>query len=477
MASSTIFNHVVKAKDSEIVAYVHHRLHSKNVDQKNKSFQVSELTMNQVEDFMHRHRLWVYCRKIMVLKKDYGIERSYLESREEIVHKLINYKKSYRDDLEAHSRQMRHIEKVIEKCEERKVYFSKELERFNDQKIEKTEESVERLEARLKEFNEEIEFREHVLEVQKELAANKFSDITQYEKELCNLEKDLQEMLDKSMKEADHLNVPDSIALTLFHYIVNDGYFTYIPEEEWNNMMSMTCSKDQTNLKNHFSYDAKRSAYILKDEQSYFSPVRREYLIGNKDSSGISFMDFGVKRLLNEHLKDLSFHSYLHEVKAFYSYLVNEALEDGVLTCEEMNMLDEIASVLKIKLKSARDILNREALKIQKNVINEQMMIFYDLAMADGVMQREEAKFLVELNRKFERQIIQKIEEVMVSRQSDLQLHLNPEDTFIDMCKMVMKDGVLDAKECEMLMDYAQKQGWEKSKLQPILLKAVNSLR
>jgi hypothetical protein len=432
--------------------------------------------MNRVEDFMHRHRLWVYCRKIMVLKKEYGIEQSYLESREEMIRRLVNLKKAYRDDLEAHTRQMRHIEKVIEKCEERKVYFSKELERYNNQQLEKSEESTDRLKVRLQEFDEEIQFREHVLEVQKELAANKFSDITQYEKELSHLKEDMSSMLEQSFKEASLLNVPDSIALTLFHYIVNDGYFTYIPEEEWHNMMNMICSKDQTRLKDHFKYDSQKVAYVLKDEQRYFSPIQRKYLLGDKYASGISFMDFGIKRLLNEQLKDLSFHSYLNEVKSFYTYLVNEALEDGVLTRGEMKMLDQIAVVLKIKVKSARDILNREAVKIQKNVINEQMMIFYDLAMADGNMQRDEAKFLVELNRKFDRQIVNKIEEVMASRQGNLHLYLNPEDIFVDMCKMVMKDGVLDAKECAMLMDYTQKQGWDKSKLQPILLKTVNGL-
>lgn len=476
MTASTIFSHIVKAKSSDLVAYVHHRLHPRKLERHENAFQVSENTMNRVEDFMHRHRLWVYCRKVMVLKKENGIEHSYLESREEIIQKLVNYKRAYRDDLEAYSRQMRHIEKVIEKCKERKVYFSKELQHYKNQEMEKSEESVKRLESRLKEFDEEIQFRQHVLEVQKELAANRFSEITQYEKELCCLEKDREAMLEQSLKEASLLDVPESIALTLFHYILNDGYFTYIPEEEWHNMMAMVCSKDQTRLKDHFTYDAQKTAYVLKEEQSYLSPIQRTYLLGDKNSSGISFMDFGVKRLLSEQLKDLSFHSYLNEVKAFYTYLVNEALDDGVLTREEMHMLDEIAVVLKIKVKSARDILNREAVKIQKNVINEQMMVFYDLAMADGTMQRDEAKFLVEINRKFERQIINKIEEVMASRQGNLRLHLNSEDVFVDMCKMVMKDGVLDAKECEMLMDYIQNQGWDKSKLQPILLKAVNGL-
>jgi len=462
--------------DSEIVSYVHTRFHPKREEARLGSLSVSSVIVERVDEFLDRHRLWVYCRKIMALKKKHDLERAYLEVREELIQKLFDFKKNHKEDLQAHSRQMSHIEKVIKKCEERQQHFSRELERFRDQPGERSEESILRLESRLKEFEEEIRFRSHVLSVQKEIAANHFSGMTAMEKELCQLEVTLETMLQTAKAEALHLHVPESIALTLFYYIINDGYFTYIPEEEWHVLMVNVSSKEQTALKDHFHFEKSLGAYILNDEQTYTSPIQRKCLVGHKAASGISFLDYNVKKMLNDKLKALSFQSYLNEVKVFYTYLASEALSDGILTVEEMTMLDEIAAVIKLDINLARKILNQEAQRIQKNVINEQMMMFYDLAMADGVMQRDEAKFLVEMNAKLESKVIHQIAETMARRQNDLQLHLDAEELFVDMCKMVMKDGVLDAKECGMLMDFTQKQGWDKSKLQPILARALSSL-
>lgn len=459
--------------ESEIVAYVYQRFHPKK--EYVKPSQVSPSIVNKVEEFLHRHRLWVYCRKVMGLMKSRGLDRSYLETREEIIQKLIRYKKNNKEALEEQTRQMRHIEKVIEKCEERGEHYGRELERYKEQADEASNESIERLELRQKEFEEEITFREHVLEVQKELAANKFSEMTDMEKELCDLEHNMDVMILDAKNQALRFQIPESIALTLFNYIVNDGYFTYVPEEEWEHLMANSSSKEQTILKGHFHYDRAQLAYLLNDEQRYISPIQRKLLVGSATSSGISFLDFHVKKILSDKLNSLSFHSYLNETKSFYAYLVQEALVDGVLTVDEMNMLDEIAVVLKMDMSMAKNILNTEAQKIQKNFINEQMMVFYDLAMADGVMQRDEAKFLVEMNDKFDAQVIHKISVTMEHRKAPLKLNLDTEELFVDMCRMVMKDGVLDNKESEMLMNYIKKHGWEKAKLQPMLAKAMSS--
>lgn len=459
--------------NSEVVEYVFRRFHSKAGSA--KDIKVSSKIVNKVEEFLHRHRLWVYCKKMMITLQSRGIERSYLEIREEWIQKLIDYKKNHRSELEEQTRQMVHIEQVIEKCEERERHFRRELERYKQQSSEEASESIVRLEKRLKEFEEEIEFRSHVLEVQKELAMNRFPEMAEMERELCDLERVMSSMIDEAKRQAERFQIPESTALTLFNYIANDGYFTHVPEEEWEWVMNHSTSKEQTRLKEHFHYDRSQSAYLLNDEQRYVSPLQRKTLVGNAHSSGISFLDFQVKKVLNDKLKNLAFQSFYNETKAFFAYLVREALQDGILTVEEMHMVDDIAHVLKIDPAAAKDILNGEAESVQRQFVNQQMMVFYDLAMADGVMQREEAKFLVEMNQKLENQVISKVATTMESRSKDLQLNLNDEELFVDMCKMVMKDGILDSKESEMLLSYIEKRGWDKSRLQPILEKALTS--
>jgi hypothetical protein len=237
--------------------------------------------------------------------------------------------------------------------------------------------------------------------------------------------------------------------------------------------MNRCSSKEQSWLREHFSEESKSKAWRLNDEQHYTSPLKRRCLVGSRDSSGISFVDFNIKKLLDEKLPHLTFTRYQNEVRTFYASMCNEALEDGILTVEEAKMMGELSETLKLDPFQARQIMNQEALRVQKDFVNQNLASFYELAMSDGNLHREEARFIVEMKTKLEGEVVENVSQ-MIQHMDENGIRLKMEDElfFIELCRLALKDQRLDECEMDLLKSFVEKKGWEESKLLELLEQA-----
>ncbi len=425
-----------------------------------------------IKAFEQNLPLWEYCHRVLEKKRLVDLERSYLDVREGLIQKLLRLRKEVRASLDPQVRQIEHIEEVILGLEERKHYYEMELDRYCSQ-AEVDKEKKTRLEARQAEFEEELSFRQHVLEVQIELAQSKFPVIVQLEEELEALEASVQSLTEDCLKDALAMGVEEGLGKTLFYCLLNDGYFTHISQDDWDVLMARCSSKEQSWLREHFSEERASKAWVLNDEQHYYSPLKRRVLVGQRQSSGISFVDFNVKKLLNEKLYHLSFMRYQNEVRAFYASTCHEALEDGILTVEEASMMAELAQVLKLDERQARQVMNQEALRVQKEFVNQNIARFYDLAMADGQLHREEARFIVDMKARLEGEVVANVFKMIENMGDDgIFLKMKDEDFFVELCRLAMKDKRLDECEMDFLKSFAKTKGWESSTLAALVERA-----
>lgn len=454
---------------SQLVRYVFHLLCK---GEETVAPDVPEDSLLKVRHFQDRRHLWDYCHAVQQLKDREDLQRSYLEVREDLIQRLSRLRKMHKESLEEHIRQLEHIEEVIKGLEDRRFHYSREVERFREQA---DREATDRCEERLKEFDEEIAFRRNVLNVQMELSQARFPDITQLEEELQNVESLLGGLRKEGEELAEKMNVEREIGIMIFDYILNEGYFTRISVEEWDRLFADCSSKEQSWLKEHYREEAKDGLWVLNDEQHYFSPLRRRMIVGSRPSTGISFLDYNIKKLLSEKLRHLTFTRYEDDVRTFYAFLSFGAMEDGVLSQEEGAMMQSIAEALHMEKSQARQILNKEAIRIQKEFINENMELFYRLAMADGHMHREEAKFLVEMKAKLEDATVPNVAQVIDRlEKEDLHLQMDDEQFFIEMCTLALKDQRLDLKEQEMLKQFVAEKGWDPARGPELIARAQN---
>ena len=427
-------------------------------------------SVEKIVSFKEKLVLWKYCHRILDLKRQNDLERSYLEIREGVIQKLIRLRKAQREELEQQSSQLELICDVIRGLEEQRFQYAHELEHVHNQGNEVSKEFVARLALKLAELDEDLAFRQNILSVQMELAQAKFPHITQLEEELEHLEHTRKIIEVQAEGIAKELGLSKSLGKTLFFYMLNDGFFSYISESDWEEMIFNCTSKEQTWLKEHFAFLSSSSAWILNDEQHYYSPFKRKAIVGSRDSSGISLLDYNIKKLLDEKLPSMSFKRYQNEVREFYASVCFSALEDGILTKEEATMMVDLAKVLRLESMQSRKILNHEAIRVQKDFINENMALFYDLAMSDGNMHREEAKFLVEMKYRLEGDLVDNVAQKIQRIEDDgLQLRMDDTEFFIQLCRLALKDHKLDIAEHEILKSFVRRKGWPELRLNEVL--------
>jgi len=430
---------------------------------------LSEEQRDELRVFKRRFSHWTFCRRIMEAKRSLDLDRSYLEVREALIHRLLRLQKMNASEIEKERVQIEHMNQTLEGLEEKRDALVLECEKLkNMPNINET--SVLRCREKICEIGEEIQFRVNVKSVLMELAQSKFPDLTQGEEELEALEKHREELELIAEDLAVELNLPSGLSQMLFHYSLNNGTFSFICEKSWQGLESSCGEKELAWLHEHYEFDDISNAWRLNDEQNYFSPLKDRQLVGHRESSGISFLDHNLKKLLDEKLSDMTITRYREEVRFFYSKVCHEALSDGILTVEEIGMMKEIAGVLLLDAAESFKIINHEALRVQKNFVYSNMAAFHDLAMADGQMHREEAKFLMELKEKLEKNTISHLSEHLENAgEHGIHIKMDDESFFGEMCHLALKDKHLDERELEILMSFAWEKGWSEEKAMAML--------
>ena len=422
--------------------------------------EVDKATGIRLLEFREKFYNWSFCRQLKDLKRSFDLDRSYLEVREGLIQKLLLLRKQHKDGLEAQIRQVDHMNQIIAGLKEQRDDQVQELNRMKSDPTAK-EDALEACRERLCEVSEELQFRENVKTVLMELAQSKFPILTQGEEELEKLESTKDELEKESEALAKAMSLPEGLSQTLFHYTLNNGFFSHLTQQTWDRLMGSCSAKEQAWVKEHYEYDDISMAWKLIDEQHYYSPLKEKQIVGDRESSGISFLDYNIKKLLDVKLNDMTFTRYEQEVRSFYANICFEALEDGILTKEEVKMMRDLAKVLLMDWKQALQVMNHEAIRVQKGFINENMAMFHELAMADGKMHREEAKFLVEMKANLESEMINNLSSMLEKVGGEgIQLKMDDELFFVEMCHLALKDKHLDPCEQEMLNAFGKQKGW-----------------
>jgi hypothetical protein len=272
----------------------------------------------------------------------------------------------------------------------------------------------------------------------------------------------IRDELEKASEDlARSMSLPEELSQTLFFYTLNNGYFSHLSSSTWTTLMQSCSENEQSWLKEHYEFDDISMAWKLNEEQHYYSPLKEKQIVGHRDSSGISFLDYNIKKLLDVKLNDMTFTRYDQEVRSFYANICFEALEDGILTQEEIKMMKELAKALHMEWNQALLVLNQEAVRVQKGFVNKNMAMFHELAMADGKMHREEAKFLVEMKSRLDNELISNLSSKLDKVGDEgIQLKMDDEKFFVEMCRLALRDDHLDECEKEMLHSFGQQKGW-----------------
>lgn len=410
--------------------------------------------------FKSQFKDWSFCRRIIELKLEKDLDRSYLEVRDDLIQKMAKLKRESKAAIDEQVEQIEHMNEVVARLEtsrDEKIAAMDEAEQVATGNVQDRE----TLREELCEIGEELAFRENVRTVLMELAQSKFPELTQWEEDLLVLEKSKESLLKEVIQLAREMGVDTQKALVLFHYTLNSGYFSYLSQEAWQLLQERCSEKELAWLKEHFQWNEVAQAFVLNDEQHYFSPLQQKQLVGSRPSAGISFLDYNLKKLLNEKLPEWTITRYENEIRSFYGLICRESLEDGILTVDEISMMSDLAEVLELDKRQAHSIINQEAMKTQKTFINENMALFHELAMADGKMHRDEANFLVEMKTKLEEETISNVSAILKEASQDgIMLKMNDEDFFVEMCRLAIQDKELDYREEEMLKGFMSKKGW-----------------
>jgi hypothetical protein len=425
-----------------------------------EQLKIDEAASLRLQDFREKFYHWSFCRQIKDFKRSHDLDRSYLEVREGLIQKLLRLRKENKENMKPQIAQIDHMNEMISDLIRQRDQRVEEINRMKkDPAI--REKELKKGRELLCEVSEELQFRENVRLVLMELTQSKYPILTQGEEELENLEKTKDQLEKESESLAKSMSLPEELSQTLFYYTLNNGYFSHLTSSTWGSLMKSCSEKEQSWLREHYEFDDISMAWKLSDEQHYYSPLKQKQIVGHRDSSGISFLDYNIKKLLDVKLNDMTFTRYEQEVRSFYATICFEALEDGVLTHEEINMMQDLAKALSMDWEQALQVLNQEAVRVQKGFVNKNMAMFHELAMADGKMHREEAKFLVEMKSRLESEILSNLSS-MLDRIGDegIQLKMDDEMFFVEMCRLALRDQHLDECEKDILNSFGQQKGW-----------------
>ncbi|MBF0246327.1 MAG: hypothetical protein HQL31_13865 [Planctomycetes bacterium] len=200
-----------------------------------------------------------------------------------------------------------------------------------------------------------------------------------------------------------------------------------------------------------------------------YAALIEEAISGAEDKGG-RMADRNGQKLAAQTLRVLARELVVPVREDFFSYVVYEALRDGVLSAEETEMLRSIASAIELPEEEVGVILNRNALLIQRTYVSEAMARLFELAQANGEVVVDEKALLLKLKRKFDARLIADLAAVVtVSPGSDIRLKISDEDLFGEMLHLSMSDNEVQGEELEVLKRFALSRNMDLGRVKELI--------
>lgn len=418
--------------------------------------------------FAEKLKHWVVYQSIEQDRKETQI-RSYTHQLDEIVQNLCRMQKALRPTLlrydtsrqtarsliQASNRKIEKLETEIERCEDpKKLKKLKKLKSelkdeitIRNSEIKKTEEEKRNLERRCNQLvQEEQRLKEHI-----------------------ELEISLRQ---RCIEHAKNNNVLPNIALQIYSFSIESQFFTYLSNKEYETLLQDAELGIQTKLKDFYLWNDHYQVYELKRDLHYYSILLETNLIGHKESqSSLSYLDRHLKTAFNKRLQHLDFRDYRKDAQQFYGLVCEQALEDGVMTKEEVVQMQALSSALKLSKLDAIEILDSIAIETQKAFIKKHLKVLFDLAISDSELHRAEQALILELKRKLFSSIKTNISDMM-NDPIDIHLVMNDEEIFIHLCKLAKADDKFLDIEKLFIAEFAKLKGWSLDKVQHMTVKS-----
>lgn len=159
------------------------------------------------------------------------------------------------------------------------------------------------------------------------------------------------------------------------------------------------------------------------------------------------------------------------EAKAFYRFVCQEALKDGILTEQEIKQMLAIAQTLGLEKNDASSIMNEVALLVQQDLIYSALTAMFEMANAADGIQKDEQLHILSLKKDYQEKIVHDLgEQFLQNPNSNLELCITEEGIFVELLKISFKGNDFGKAELQILKKYAKSMSWTEEQLKKVIV-------
>jgi len=415
--------------------------------------------------FSEKLRNWILYQHVEEKRKALNI-RAFTHELDEIIQDLARMQKVLKPTLQRfetsreNSRQLiRASIRKIEKLEEDLVKTQDlkqiknitkqitELRIENDREIKKAEEEQRNLERRCDQL---VRQEQHLI---KHLEAERI-------------------LRSECLAYASEQDIPKPVALEVYGFSIESHFFTYLSPSEYEKLMANSELGVQTKLKDFFIYNESDKVYELKKNLHYHSIFLERNLIGDKkNQSGISYLDKQLKQTFLNRLQHLDFRDYHKDALQFFHFVCDPALEDGIMTREEVNQMLDLSSALKLNKLDSLKVIDAVAIDTQKRLIKNHLQDLFSLALSDNEVHKAEQHLILEIKTLLLNSIKTNFSTLM-NCTTDIHLLIDDEEIFMQLCRIAKADDKFLDVEKIFIAEFAKSKKWSTEKVQELAVKS-----
>ena len=415
--------------------------------------------------FAEKLRYWMLYKSIQQDKKESKI-RSHSKQLDDIVQNLSRMQKVLKSPLQRYDASRSSTRTLIEAATQKVEALKEEANVTNDSK------SIKKIEVKIKEIITEKNLEIKKAEEERKNLERRSQQLIQEENKLTEHIHEEYQLRKKCFEHAKEIEISTDVALEIYSFSIESHFFTYLSKQEYQTLMNECDFTVQTRLRDHYNWNEKYKVYELICDLHYFSILKEEHLIGTKDNqSGLSYLDPTLKTAFEKNLQHLDFRDYRKDALDFYKYVCKQALEDGVMTKNEVEQMQAISQALKLTKMDSMEALNEVAIEEQKKIIRQHLKMLFDLAMADDELHKGEQHLILELKKTLFDSIKPNFSALM-NQATDVHLIMNDEQIFMLLCRIAKADTKFIEVEKIFIAEFAKEKKWDDEKIQHMVATA-----
>jgi hypothetical protein len=419
-------------------------------------------TKNNIIQFAKDIKNWLYFREVEDQREKVGIH-AFTQELEIMVYRLCAIKKKKFSSLTRYHQSRQASLKSVES-------LGYKITRIKDHlaKLPKDSDELTTQQQKLETLEKNLEKEHTILHKERVDAEISCKEISEKEEQLIEYIEKEAELRDRCLDLREDQNIAEDLAVEIYGYSIDNRFYTYVTAEDWKAMLEEANMGMREKMKSQYDWDEDVQAHKLKLDQHYHAAIEEDaQLIGEESTrSGSTVLNPIFKPYFDHTSLNSTFKEDKEDVGAFFSFIVAEALADGIMSVNEIKKLLELSKALNLTKLNSIDILDKKALLAQRRLVKDKLKNLFSVAMEDNEIHKDEQNIILELQKLMLKSMEPNLSSLIYPNPDQrLNLIMEDEDIFVEMCRAAMADNLFSSVEKTFVTDFAKRNGWSKEKM------------